>query len=73
LAGVAAERLRGTARIAVASPRLNADNAAMIARAGWFHLERGALSDWTLDARADLPLPGLSATPHVPTSHTPTA
>ena len=44
----------------------------MIARAGWFHLERGELSDWTLDARADLPLPGLAAEPHVPTSHTPT-
>ena len=49
------------ARVAVASPRLNADNAAMIARAGWFHFERGEVSDLTLDARADLPLPGLAA------------
>jgi len=72
LSALAAERLRGSARVAVASPRLNADNAAMIARAGWFHLERGELSDWTLDARADLPLPGLEPAPHVPTSHTPT-
>lgn len=69
LAALAAERLRGLARVAVASPRLNADNAAMIARAGWWHLARGARSDWTLDARADLPIPGLeprSSTPHAP-------
>ena len=61
LSSVAAERLRnlGGARVAVASPRLNADNAAMIARAGWYHLRLGERSDWTLDARADLPLPGL--------------
>ncbi|MGH7646060.1 MAG: tRNA (adenosine(37)-N6)-threonylcarbamoyltransferase complex transferase subunit TsaD [Gemmatimonadales bacterium] len=73
LSALAAERLRGAARVAVASPRLNADNAAMIARAGWFHLERGERSDWALDARADLPLPGLETASHVPTSHTPTA
>ena len=48
------------ARVAVASPRLNTDNAAMIARAGWYRLGLGERSDWTLDARADLPLPGLS-------------
>ncbi len=59
LAVLARERLDGLARVAVASPRLNADNAAMIARAGWFHLQRGETHDWTLDARADLPLPGL--------------
>ncbi len=63
LAALAAERLRGVARIAVASPRLNADNAAMIARAGWWRLARGERSDWTLDARADLPFPGLEAAP----------
>ncbi len=73
LSALAAQRLRGAARVAVASPRLNADNAAMIARAGWFHLERGERSEWTLDARADLPLPGLAPAPDVPTSHTPTA
>ncbi|MFN2570447.1 MAG: tRNA (adenosine(37)-N6)-threonylcarbamoyltransferase complex transferase subunit TsaD [Gemmatimonadales bacterium] len=55
----AAERLAGTARVAVASPRLNTDNAAMIARCGWHRLRLGERSDWTLDARADLPLPGL--------------
>jgi N6-L-threonylcarbamoyladenine synthase len=59
LAALAAERLSGQARVAVASPRLNADNAGMIARAGWWRLSRGENSDWTLDARADLPLPGL--------------
>jgi hypothetical protein len=31
----------------------------MIARAGWHRLGLGERSDWTLDARADLPLPGL--------------
>src|SRR2546430_2383789 len=35
LAELAAQRLSGLARVAVASPRLNTDNAAMIARAGW--------------------------------------
>ena len=59
LAARAAERLAGRARVAVASPRLNTDNAGMIARAGWWRLERGERSDWTLDARADLPIPGL--------------
>lgn len=62
LSGFAAQRLRGLARVAVASPRLNADNAAMIARAGWHRLRLGERSDWTLDARADLPLPGLEMT-----------
>ena len=61
LAARAAARLGGIARVAVASPKLNADNAAMIARAGWFRLAHGERSDWTLDARADLPLPGLEA------------
>ncbi len=60
LSAAAAERLKGVARIAVASPRLNTDNAAMIARAGMYRLGIGERSDWTLDARADLPLPGLS-------------
>ena len=60
LTAATAERLAGIARVAVASPRLNTDNAAMIARAGWYRLGIGERSDWTLDARADLPLPGLS-------------
>lgn len=54
-----ADRLSGIARIAVARPRLNADNAAMIARAGWFHLEQGRTSDSLLEASARMPWPGL--------------
>ena len=74
LAALAAARLAGLARVVVASPRLNADNAAMIARAGWFRLGRGERSDWTLDARADLPLPGLEpAAPQVPVPPSPPA
>jgi N6-L-threonylcarbamoyladenine synthase len=56
---VAAELKPVRARVAVASPRLNADNAAMIARAGWFHLSRGEVSDHYLDADPRLPWPGL--------------
>ncbi|HUK20425.1 MAG TPA: tRNA (adenosine(37)-N6)-threonylcarbamoyltransferase complex transferase subunit TsaD [Gemmatimonadales bacterium] len=62
LAALANSRLAGRARVSVASPRLNADNAAMIARAGSFRLSQGERSDWSLDARADLPLPGLDST-----------
>ncbi len=63
LASVMTDRLQGLARVAVANPRLNADNAAMIARAGWFHLERGEQSDLYLDAQARLPWPGLERAP----------
>ena len=65
LAALAAERLAGRARVVAASPRLNADNAAMIARAGWWRLAQGEASGWTLDASANLPLPGLE--PMTPT------
>jgi len=41
------------------SPRLATDNAAMIARAGFFHLERGAYDSLALNAYASLPIPGL--------------
>jgi N6-L-threonylcarbamoyladenine synthase len=42
-------------------PRLATDNAAMIARAGLFRLERGERSGLDLSAYASLPLPGLVA------------
>ena len=59
LAYSAAAELADVARVAVARPRLNADNAAMIARAGWFHLELGESSDLFLDADARMAWPGL--------------
>ncbi len=43
------------------SPRLATDNAAMIARAGLFHLERGVRAPLDLNAYASLPIPGLHA------------
>jgi tRNA N6-adenosine threonylcarbamoyltransferase len=43
------------------SARLATDNAAMIARAGLFHLERGERSSLDLNAFATQPLPGLVA------------
>ena len=43
------------------TPRLATDNAAMIARAGLFHLERGERAPLDLNAYAALPLPGLIA------------
>ena len=54
------ERLAGEARVSVASPRLNTDNAAMIAAAGAWRLERGERSGLELEPRDDLPLPGLA-------------
>jgi N6-L-threonylcarbamoyladenine synthase len=65
LADRMADAVRGRARVAVASPRLNADNAAMIARAGWFHLEHGRTSTPYLDADARLPWPGLTRDPEL--------
>lgn len=59
---VAAMRDRLAPRGAVVyapSPRLATDNAAMIARAGVFHAERGEWSPLELDAFASAPLPGL--------------
>jgi N6-L-threonylcarbamoyladenine synthase len=66
--GVAASRsLRDSLRAALPpggelyapSPRLATDNAAMVARAGLFHLERGHLAGLDATARADLAFPGL--------------
>ena len=61
LATTFTDRLAGRAQVAIAPPRLNADNAAMIARAGWFHLEQGRTSDSYLEAHARLPWPGLES------------
>lgn len=58
------DRLAGQARVSVASPRLNTDNAAMIAAAGAWRLTRGERSGWDLEPRDDLPIPGL-----VPAAH----
>ena len=62
LAASLGERLAGRARVSVASPRLNTDNAAMIAAAGAWRLARGERSGWDLEPRDDLPLPGLTTT-----------
>jgi N6-L-threonylcarbamoyladenine synthase len=53
------ERLAGRARLSVASPRLNTDNAAMIAAAGSWRLARGERSGWDLEPQDNLPLPGI--------------
>jgi N6-L-threonylcarbamoyladenine synthase len=47
------------ARVFAPSPRLATDNAAMIARAGLFRLERGERARLELNAYASLPIPGL--------------
>jgi N6-L-threonylcarbamoyladenine synthase len=71
LAQRVAHELAGRARVAVASPRLNADNAAMIARAGWFRLSRGESSDHYLDADPRLPWPGLESHSAAPAASPP--
>ena len=47
------------AQVFAPSPRLATDNAAMIARAGLFHLEQGHVAGLELGAQASLPMPGL--------------
>lgn len=59
----AEHRLTGTARVVVASNRLNTDNAAMIGAAGLFRLELGERGGAELEPQADLPFPGLAPTP----------
>jgi len=41
-------------------PRLATDNAAMIARAGLFHFERGVRDSLALNAYASMPIPGMA-------------
>ncbi len=69
LANALRERLAGIARVSVASPRLNTDNAAMIAAAGAWRLARGDRSGLDLEPRDDLPLPGLATA--APAARTP--
>ena len=52
-------RLGGRGAVFAPSPRLATDNAAMIARAAQFRFARGELAGLDLNARADLPFPGL--------------
>jgi N6-L-threonylcarbamoyladenine synthase len=59
LARAMREALAPPARVAVASPRLNTDNAAMIAAAGSWRLMRGEHDGPDLEARDTLLLPGL--------------
>jgi N6-L-threonylcarbamoyladenine synthase len=54
------------ARVFAPSPRLATDNAAMIARAGLFRLERGERAGLGLSAHASLPLPGSGPAPRQP-------
>jgi N6-L-threonylcarbamoyladenine synthase len=69
LANALRERLAAIARVSVASPRLNTDNAAMIAAAGAWRLARGDRSGLDLEPRDDLPLPGLATA--APAARTP--
>jgi N6-L-threonylcarbamoyladenine synthase len=57
------ERLGQSGELYVPSPRLATDNAAMVARAAHFRLGRGERHDLDLNARADLPMPGLVVGP----------
>ncbi|MFL5402879.1 MAG: tRNA (adenosine(37)-N6)-threonylcarbamoyltransferase complex transferase subunit TsaD [Gemmatimonadales bacterium] len=57
-------RLAGRATLSVASPRLNTDNAGMIAAAGAWRLAQGERSGWDLEPRDDLALSGLALHPN---------
>ncbi|HEX6576530.1 MAG TPA: tRNA (adenosine(37)-N6)-threonylcarbamoyltransferase complex transferase subunit TsaD [Gemmatimonadaceae bacterium] len=62
LADAMRERMKEIgATVFAPAPRLATDNAAMIARAGLFHYERGERSDLDLNAFASQPIPGLIA------------
>lgn len=59
----AEQRLGAGAAVFAPGPRLATDNAAMIARAALFRLERGELSGPDLNAYASQPIPGLVPEP----------
>jgi len=54
------DRLAPGQIVFVPSPRLATDNAAMVAKAARFRLARGERSGLDLNARADLPMPGVT-------------
>lgn len=66
-------RLAGEAVVSVARPRLNTDNAAMIAAAGAWRLARGERSAWNFEPFDWRPLPGLVPFPGPTTSTTTTS
>jgi N6-L-threonylcarbamoyladenine synthase len=59
LAEALTAKLGGSARVVVASPRLNTDNAAMIAAAGAWRLGQGEQSGMDLEPFDSGPLPGM--------------
>lgn len=59
LRGTLEEHLGAGGQLFAPAPRLSTDNAAMIARAGLFRFRRGEVAGSDLNARADLPFPGL--------------
>ncbi len=59
LAETVRRRLPPAGQVFVPSPRLATDNAAMVARAAYFRLGCGERSGLDLNARADLPMPGI--------------
>ena len=59
VAGMRARMSAADATVYAPSPRLATDNAAMVARAGLFHLEQGDTADLDLTAYASRPIPGL--------------
>jgi N6-L-threonylcarbamoyladenine synthase len=61
LAAAMRSALEGDARVAVATPKLNTDNAGMIGAAGSWRLLAGERHGPELEARDTLPLPGLHA------------